>query len=204
MNNFDSKAKDFDTKLRIDRSVAIAEEICKHISKKGGKSAIDFGCGTGLVGFELINKFDSIIFLDSSVEMIKQVENKLKNANTKNASAICCDLMDKIPENLSADYIFSSLVLHHITDTKTILTHLYNILKPNGHLLIIDLDTDNGGFHAGHADYDGHNGFSHEFLINLTKEIGFKKTEIKTFYNDIKIIGELKHPYSLFIMDAIK
>jgi hypothetical protein len=69
-------------------------------------------------------------------------------------------------------------------------------------LLIIDVNPDDGNFHAHHSDFDGHNGFDQLFLSGLCKKIGFSKTEIKTFYHACRIVNE--KPYSLFIMDAIK
>ncbi len=41
------------------------------------KSALEYGCGTGLVGLHLINDFKTLVFADSSREMLKQAEQKL-------------------------------------------------------------------------------------------------------------------------------
>ena len=204
MENYDLMAENFDTEERIKRSRIFADEFKKYISDGKNKSAIEFGCGTGLVGFELINKFKCFIFIDSSIGMIKKVEQKLLDMKTGKAQAICCDLMKESPENISGDYIISSLVLHHIIETEVILTHLFNLLNKDGHLLIIDVDTDNGNFHAHRSDFHGHNGFEHTSLINLCGKIGFKETKIKTFYHNSRIINGDEKQYSLFIMDAVK
>ena len=39
---------------------------------------MDFGCATGILGLNLINNVKKVIFLDSSKEMIKQVQIGLK------------------------------------------------------------------------------------------------------------------------------
>jgi ubiquinone/menaquinone biosynthesis C-methylase UbiE len=204
MEIYDLTAKNFDTEERIERSRIFANELKKYILDGGNKSAIEFGCGTGLVGFGLINNFNYLTFLDSSIGMIKEVERKLLDMGIKKARAICCDLMEVIPKNLSADYIFSSLVLHHIIETESILTRLFNLLNKNGHLLIIDVDTDGGNFHAHRSDFNGHNGFKQSILKYLCKKIGFRETKIKTFYHNCRIINGDEKPYSLFIMDAVK
>ena len=204
MINYDLMAEDFDTEERIKRAKAFADELRKHIADGGNKSAVDFGCGTGLVGFELIDSFDSMTFIDSSVGMINQVEQKIFNKGISNARAMCCDLMKTALNNLSADYIFSSLALHHIIDTEAVLVRLFDLLHKDGHLLIIDLDTDDGSFHAHHPDFDGHNGFGQPFLKGLCEKTGFGSIEIKTFYRAHKTVKGQERPYSFFILDAIK
>jgi ubiquinone/menaquinone biosynthesis C-methylase UbiE len=204
MTNFDLIAENYDTDARTERAKAVADEIRKHVIDGKNKSAIEFGCGTGLVGLELLDSFDSIIFMDSSAGMIKQVEQKLLNMNTEKSQAICCDLTEGVPDNLSADYIFSSLVLHHIVDTKAILTRLFSLLNKDGHLLIIDLNIEDGSFHSNHNNYDGHNGFEQPILKELVLKVGFKKAEIQTFYHGKKFVNENAIPYSLFILDAVK
>jgi len=197
-------AKGFDTSRRTERARIIADEIRKYIFAGHEKSALEYGCGTGLVGFELINDFKSITFADSSPAMIEQVKEKLLCLGKSANKALCCDFMVDAPQNIKIDCIFSSLVLHHIGDTKAMLTHMYNILNNNGHLLIVDIDTDDGSFHAKYPGFDGHNGFDQSALTRLVMEVGFKKADIKTFYHGYKIISGEEKPYSLFILDAVK
>lgn len=204
MENFDLYSKNWDTENRTERAKAIANEICNHIEiNSNEKSAMEFGCGTGLVGFQLADRFKSIIFTDSSNGMIEQVEKKISELNIT-ASTLCCDFLTDIPSDLHVDYIFSSLVLHHIIDTKMILARLYKVLNNGGHLLIVDIDKDDGSFHAKYPDFDGHNGFDQLSLMNLIKEVGFSKANIHTFYHNSKCFNGKKSPYSLFILDAEK
>ena len=44
------------------------------------KSAIDFGCGTDLVGMNLLNEFESMLFMDTSENMLDIVERKISDA----------------------------------------------------------------------------------------------------------------------------
>ena len=204
MENFDLMAKDFDTAERIKRAKAIAGEIRLHVHDGDKKSAIEYGCGTGLVGFQLIDDFREILFVDSSSGMIEQVRQKLSDLEKRTDCAICCDFMTDVPKNIKADYVFSSLVLHHIRDIEIILTRFYDLLHKSGHLLIVDLDADDGSFHAKYPDFDGHNGFEQLNLIEIAKKVGFDKVEAKSFYFDKKKIKGREVPYSLFILDAEK
>jgi len=133
MEDFDLVAKDFDTNKRFERAKIIAEEIRLHISDGHMKSALEYGSGTGLVGIQLINDISSILFVDSSGAMIEQVRQKLLNLGRQVDCAICHDFMVNVPQNLRVDYIFSSLVLHHIKDTKTIFSRLHEILNLNSY-----------------------------------------------------------------------
>jgi len=204
MENFDAMAKKFDTDRRIERAKAISDEIRLQVLDGRNKSALEYGCGTGLIGFQLICDFKSMLFVDSSVGMIEQVKQKLLNAGKPADSAILHDFMESVPQNINVDYIFSSLVLHHIKDTKTILSRLYSVLNNEGHFFMVDINTDDGGFHAKYPDYDGHNGFEQSFITSLAKDVGFRKVDIKTFYNGSKIFDGKDKPYSLFILNAQK
>jgi len=203
VENFDLMAKDFDTDKRTARAKAIADEIRRHILA-GRKSAIEFGCGTGLVGLQLVDSFKTLLLIDSSVEMVRQVERKLEGLNHPAVSTLCYDLLKNAPKNLRADYIFSSLVLHHITDTEAILHRFYAMLNNGGHLLIVDIDEDDGSFHAKYPDFDGYNGFNHSFLKELALKAGFSNVNIEAFYYDSKVYNGKESPYSLFILDAVK
>jgi tRNA/tmRNA/rRNA uracil-C5-methylase (TrmA/RlmC/RlmD family) len=68
---------------------SILDKISKHIEKYSvNESAVEFGCGTGLVGFQLIENFKSITFVDSSSGMIEQVNKKISGQGIKTASAL--------------------------------------------------------------------------------------------------------------------
>ena len=204
MENFDAVAKDFDTDKRIIRAKIIADKIRSHVSPKHKKFAIEYGCGTGLVGLRLVNDFKFLLMVDSSVEMINQVNIKLAEINNTAISTLCCDLTEGVPGKLQAGYIFSSLVLHHTKDTENALRCFYNLLLDGGHLLIVDLDEEDGSFHAEYPDFDGHNGFNHSVLINLTLKAGFATAAVETFFHGTKYFEHRENPYSLFILNAVK
>ena len=187
MNNFDLLAKEYDTERRIKRAKVFADELRLYITDGYNKTAIEYGCGTGLVGFNLINDFRSVIFVDSSVQMIEQVNQKLLSIGNTSGSAICCDFITDTQNELKADYIFTSLVLHHIEDTKAILSRFYYILNDKGRLLIIDKmgkNLGNGILLASAQDPDEYDGFDQFALAEVTRELGFMNVETKSLNYD--------------------
>ncbi|MCM3038888.1 hypothetical protein M3201_04130 [Paenibacillus motobuensis] len=54
---FDSMASGYDTPERIRIAKIISNAVREYISDGKNKSAIDFGCGTGLVGMDLLDDF---------------------------------------------------------------------------------------------------------------------------------------------------
>jgi len=119
--------------------------------------------------------------------MIEQVNQKLLSIGNTSGSAICCDFITDTQNELKVDYIFTSLVLHHIKDTKAILSRFYNILDDKGRLLIIDKigkNLGNGILLASAQDPDEYDGFDQLALAEVTREIGFMNVETKTFNYD--------------------
>jgi len=199
--NFDKQAKSFDIDRRKERAKIIASHILTYIDSDS-LSAMEFGCGTGLIGLELINKFSSVTFVDSSQGMINEVNRKIDNI--PNAIALHINLLEDKILNQKFDCIFTSMVLHHIKNTSEILTILYDLLNDCGCLIIVDLDKDDGWFHSSETDFDGHNGFDKSAISVLLNDAGFSVSEIKTFYSGSKEINEIPVPYSLFIVKSVK
>ena len=219
MEDFSARAKGFDTDRRQERARALAAVLYSIIGKAAGKTArktarktaMEFGCGTGLVGLALADcmaaegdAFASLVFVDSAPGMISQLKEKLKQRDDDAFSAVCCDLLAETPENRQVDVIFSSLVLHHIADTAAALARLYDLLTPGGLLLIVDLDSEDGGFHAHEPDFDGHNGFDRPALVQTARRAGFAQARAEHAYWDKKMTNGVELDYALFVLIAQK
>ncbi|MHC1695451.1 MAG: class I SAM-dependent methyltransferase [Eubacteriales bacterium] len=204
MNSFDAAAKDWETEKRRIRALAVADKIRSHIKDTGAKTALEYGCGTGLVGFSLMDMFETLYFCDSSCGMIEQVGQKLTEMGLPSERALCLDFMTSELPELRFDCIFLSLALHHIKDTRGILSRFYALLNEGGRLIVVDIDTDDGSFHEEFVGFDGHNGYDQSELCGTTRQVGFAEVSIETFYRDIKKGKENDTPYSLFIMEAVK
>ena len=201
--NFDDVAREWDDERRIERAKIIANKIRTTITVGKDKSAMEFGCGTGLVSFNLYNEFKNITLIDTSKEMINVVNNKIKALKLDNINTYCEDLVkNKLNERF--DIIYSSMALHHVIDINEISKELYNMINLNGTLCIVDLNKDDGSFHKNEIGFNGHNGFSKTWLKSILEANGFSNIKYETFYKGKKQVDNNEMKYSLFIMRADK
>ncbi|GLC81647.1 class I SAM-dependent methyltransferase [Lacrimispora brassicae] len=196
-DKFEMIADKYDTSERIQIAKVSSNAILEYVVDGKNKSAIDFGCGTGLVGMNLLDDFKSILFLDTSQNMIHQIEQKISGSHIQNAATLCFDFEKDSLGDLHSDYIFMVQVLLHIKDYKSVLEKLYDVLNPGGHLIIID-------FNKNHeiVSYMVHNGFDQKELTTILSEIGYKNIWSRTFHKGSKIF--MGHDADLFILDSQK
>lgn len=197
--NFDIKAKSWDIDERISRAEKISEEIIRDLDLPKESKVMEFGCGTGLISFNYRDLFDNITLIDSSQGMIDVVNEKIEKFQTSNIKAFCMDFVKGERPVEKFDFIYNSMVLHHIQDTKAIVFDFYKRLNKKGIISIVDLDSEDGSFHSS-EDFNGHKGFSQEELTNLLIETGFEIIESKSFYE----ITKHDKKYTLFVIKAIK
>lgn len=201
ISKFDSMAHKYDSDERIKIANIISDEIKKCLPNTDDKILMDYGCGTGLIGIEFTKTFEYVIFVDGSNNMIEEVKKKLKHLNIANAFCIplsfCTTPNSAILTPIKVDYIFICQTLIHIEDTYNILNNLSELLKENGHVIIVDFDKNEKI-----TSKDVHNGFNQSDLINIMEKLGFKNLVSNTFYFGEKIF--MNHDSSLFIMDFVK
>lgn len=196
MNRFEEMAERYDTPQRAEVAGVLAAEIRKHVNGDE-KSAMDFGCGTGLVGLPLADTFGHIWFVDTSPKMIGLVEKKIEAAGLKNTSVLCGNLLEGPLPAISVDYIFMAQVLLHIPNTELVFNRMYPLLNAGGHLLIVDFDKDD----SIQSD-EIHNGFVQAELADMAKQAGFAEASAQTFYHGKNIF--MRRDASMFILDCKK
>jgi ubiquinone/menaquinone biosynthesis C-methylase UbiE len=196
-DKFDQIAGQYDSPQRLHIAKVSADAIREVAVDAGKKKAIDFGCGTGLVGLDLLDKFDSVLFLDSSPNMIEQVRRKLADGGIENADTLCFDLETNERAELRADYIFMAQVLLHIPDVELVLSRLYESLNPGGHTIIVDFNRNENIT----SDLV-HPGFDQAALRELMTKIGYEAVRSKTIYEGSNLF--MGRDASLFVLDARK
>lgn len=198
---FEMIAAVYDTPERVHiakiSSDAIRDYLIEHEVDTKNMDGIDFGCGTGLVGIDLLDCFRSVLFLDSSESMIRQVEEKSGSLGLRNVDTRCFDLEKNGRPDFHADCIFMVQVLLHISNTESILSRLFDILHEGGHLLIVDFD------HNEQIVSDlVHHGFDQNELADTMLKTGYKNIRSKTIHTGRKIF--MGQDASMFIMGARK
>lgn len=86
--NFDEKSVTWDNEKRMNRAKIVAEEISKAVSITKANTAMEFGCGTGQVSFNLQDKFKKIVLVDTSKGMIEILNSKIQENGIKNMMGI--------------------------------------------------------------------------------------------------------------------
>ena len=196
-DKFEMIANVYDTPERIKIAKVSSDAIREYLIDTKSKNAIDFGCGTGLVGMNLLNNFGSVLFLDTSQNMINQIKQKVSDLNIQNAETQCFDFEKESLSDLHANYIFIVQVLLHISDVELVLSRLYDVLNEGGHLLIVDFNENEQIV----SDIV-HNGFNQIELASIMTKIGYINIQSKTFYTGSKIF--MGQDASMFILDSQK
>lgn len=196
--DFKNRAKNWDNDKRIQRSKIIAEKIDEIVGEHKDSSIMEYGCATGLVSFNLIDKFRKLTLMDSEEEMINIVKEKVIDYKISNVFPVKIDLTNQMYLEEKFDLIYTSLTIHHILDIEKIIKTFYNLLNPKGTLFITELDKEDGSFHINHKNFNGHNGFQHEVMEQAFTNAGFSDIKSETFFYGKKTYKEKVIPYSMF------
>jgi len=200
MNEFDIKAAGWEKDpMHWERSEAIVNEIKKLIPLNKTMTALEYGAGTGIASFILKEDLKEITLMDSSHEMVKVMNNKIKASKADNLKALAFDLEQEDLKETRFDLIFSQMVLHHIINVENIIDKFYKLLNPGGFLAIADLYPEDGSFHG--DGFSGHKGFDVDELSDLLKKYGFSDTSHrKCFTINKKISDDITKPFDVFLM----
>jgi len=201
MQHFDKQAKEWDNDpTKFLRANKVAVEIKKFIKPSKNSKALEFGCGTGLLSYQLKDYFKTITLTDTSKGMLTVLQQKITKEGISNFHPLLINLLEeKLSEN-HFDVIYTMMTLHHILDISKILNTFNSLLKTDGFLCIADLVKEDGSFHANHPDFEGHNGFDKDELSEILSKNGFKVESYKIYYEIEKEIENKIKKYPLFLM----
>ncbi|MGE4283138.1 MAG: class I SAM-dependent methyltransferase [Clostridia bacterium] len=185
MNSFDKRAFEWDNDpAKIERAQIISDKMTKHIQLSKDMVGFEYGCGTGLLSFNLQPYLDNIVLGDSSEGMLEIVKQKMIQKDIHNMTPIKIDLTKDLPPKNKFDLIYTLLTLHHILDTTGILRTFNKMLNEKGYLCIADLDEEDGTFHK--EGFIGHNGYNRVDLEDTLKANGFSVLDSEVCYHIIK------------------
>lgn len=203
MTTFDDRAKDWDAdQTKVDRAYAIADAISRNVPLRSNMRVLEYGCGTGLLGFRLRPEIGDLTLADVSEGMLAVVREKLLSKPDPQVHPIKLDLTsDPLPEQ-RFDLVCTAMTLHHISDTDAALKRFAAILVPGGRLCVADLDAEDGSFHG--PDEDVHHGFHRDTLGAKTADAGLRVTRFITAYTMQKMKAGVMRTYPVFLMVAQK
>src|SRR5512139_1855133 len=197
--HFDSKARQWDENpVFQERGRKIAEAIRKTVPLRRDMSALDYGCGTGLLSFPLRDELGAILAADSSAGMLEVLAEKIAAHGVTNMTPLKLDLLaDPVPAQ-RFDLIVASMTLHHVPDTDHILRVFHDMLNPGGYLCIADLDQEDGSFHG--IEVDVHHGFDRSDLSRRAAQAGFADAQFQTVFSIAKERETGTRDYPVFLM----
>lgn len=195
--DFNAQANHWDTGRRKQRAKQISALIREKLEFTGDEVLLDYGCGTGLISFNLSQGVGTVVGYDSSLQMLEVFNSKIDSNKILSKNSL-------ESYNNHFDCVVSSMVFHHIMNLDETLDDIYRILKVDGKLLIVDLDLDDGSFHRDEFDFKGHNGFNRNQFKSLVESHGFACIELETALRDIKRSDDKELQYSLFYLYAKK
>ncbi len=198
VDHFENKSKSWDmNSKRVQNAKSIADLIVKNIDLNNNMELMDFGAGTGLLGYCVAPHVAKIVAVDNSPSMLMEFKNK--------CDAFSC-VTEVIEKDLSTetidrkfDGIISSMTIHHLEDLSALFTKFYNMLEDNGFIAIADLDLEDGSFHSDNTGVF-HHGFDREILENIALEAGFK--DIK--FDLASTINKPHCEFTVFLMTGVK
>ena len=194
-DHFANKADNWDKgDIRKSTPFAIAEAIKKRFELNKDMEIMDFGVGTGLLGFEIAKEVKKVFGVDMSLSMLKKLEEK--NTPELSIEAICQDIV-KVPLTQKFDGIISSMTLHHVEDLEAFFVSIKKNLIDTGFLAIADLEKEDGTFHS---DNEGvyHFGFQKEELCRIVEACGFKNI----VFENITTINKPQRNFGVFLLTA--
>jgi ubiquinone/menaquinone biosynthesis C-methylase UbiE len=199
--HFDSKARQWDENpVFRERALKTAEAIRRTVPLTRQMSALDYGCGTGLLSFPLKGELGAILLADSSNGMLEVVAEKIAAEHAAHMTPLKLDLLADPAPPQTFDLVYTSMTLHHVPDTDRILHVFHDLLNPGGYLCIADLDQEDGSFHG--IEVDVHHGFDRADLSRRLAQAGFADIHFQTVFSIVKEHPTGPRDYPVFLMTA--
>jgi 2-polyprenyl-3-methyl-5-hydroxy-6-metoxy-1,4-benzoquinol methylase len=200
VNHFDEVAATWDENpQKIERARIIADQIRRHLPLNRKMKALEFGCGTGLLGFALREDLNHITLVDVSPEMVAVLQKKIAASGVRNMTPLLLDVT-KAGEKLGAefDFVFTMMALHHVSEPGKILSIFSGLMKPGGYLAVAELEKKDTSFHG--PGFHGHDGFVREELSAMAQQAGFDMMRFCDGYSFRREVGGESGVFDIFLM----
>ncbi len=180
MSVFDQRAESWDANPRR-RELArrVFEAMSRLVVWDRSWRVLDAGAGTGLLTLAVASRVSHVTAVDTSPKMLEVLAAK--------AQGLPISTMLKPLEALGLpavpfDAVVSSMALHHVPDTAAALASFGRVLRPGGHLLLADLDHEDGTFHDDNTGV-AHFGFDQATLAAAVTDAGFVDVHFSQVWN---------------------
>ncbi len=203
--HFDKAAAGWDQKQqRLELAAQIAAAISTSLPLHPKMTALEYGCGTGLVGLALAPRLLALTAVDTSSGMLAVLDQKIKDEKITNVTTQRLDLLQEtLPTRF--DLIFCAMTLHHIKEADQLLGRFCELLVDGGYLAVADLQKEDGSFHDTEADGVMHHGFEPAELATTVTGLGLQQATVQKVHTLIKTNdGGVERAYPVFLLTAKK
>lgn len=177
--HFDQAAATWDENpVRRARTAAIAAAIRRRVPLRPDMAVLEYGCGTAALSFLLSPWVGPITAADTSEGMLAAARRKVAQAGVASIAPVRLDLLQDPLPTMRFDLIAAAMVLHHVADTRRLLTACRDLLRPGGWVALADLCCEDGSFH-GEMPVP-HRGFDPAGIAMALEEMGFRETRWET------------------------
>lgn len=194
MSHFNEAANTWDSPEKVRRVQDLGRKIKENsrFQAKDNIDIMDFGCGTGLLGFQFIDSAKSIVGIDNSQGMLDVFDEKTKDQSNFESMNINLENEDL---NRKFDLIVSSMTFHHLINPEAMIFKFSKMLNENGQIALIDLETEDGSFHGENKKMGVHHfGFSKEEVQSWAAS-----ADLSTDYSTVEEIQKNDRVYKLFL-----
>lgn len=181
---------------KIQQSIQFMTHLRTRVNFDKTMRVLDFGCGTGLNGINVINEVKTVGFLDPADGMREQTLKSLKDINCENYEIFDSVTSEAYLNAEPFDVIMSTMAFHHAENFEESIKGLAKKTKKGGKCFIVDLVKEDGSFHG--EMKVPHNGFDTDELVKSFKEAGYADVKCE-HYADFDQNGRL---YPQFILIA--
>ena len=165
------------------------QSIIDLVELKPGDAVLDTGCGTGTLLMTAERQLGSVGRFegtDAAHEMTTRAQQKADQAGL--TARFRPGLIEDIDfADNEFDVAMNTLVMHHLPDEEKEkgIQEMYRVLKPNGRIIIVDIEASDGGFFQRTIDFAVlfHGGPERnknriQALLPMLESAGFKKIEV--------------------------
>jgi len=203
MTDFDARAATWDADpQKVARARLVAQAIAARVPDLSSRRVLEYGCGTGLLGFALRPAVASVTLADSSPGMLEEVRRKIAASGFGEMTPLRLDLATDPPPPERFGLVCSLMTLHHVPDTRGLLLGFRELLEPDGALCLADLDAEDGSFHGPGADV--HRGFARAELGRVLEGAGFRGAHFETVLEIQKETSAGARSFPVFLVTAFR
>jgi ubiquinone/menaquinone biosynthesis C-methylase UbiE len=121
----------------VENAASLSRKIETKIALHRSLVALDFGAGTGLVALQLLPKVGKVYLLEPRKDLLEKFQADAASAGLINFEICHVTIGDFVFPPL--DIVTCSLSLHHTPDVKYTLQKIFQVLKPGGHLFVVEV-----------------------------------------------------------------